>query len=324
MPVRTRTVSCSALLLVLAALLLNAPADAGATKTTAFSANTLTLIRLKGSKGWSIVIEGHRLGQKRRAQTVDILATGPGHETVTYNLYGRVDADGSVRAKLPGVGRIDLAYEATKPAATGPTSKNCAGSDAPTASTGVFRGTIKINGEGGYTEVDRSSAKGSVSTSPSKSCTRTETGSAKEAGKVATEPQFELVGADRSLSGGRLSFAAVDLVTHSSLLPPRILEFGVDYTSSRAGMRIQASTAVEGKPADLSILAPEGTPTEAKVAPPAPFEGSGTLLSGASGKPTWTGDLRVPIPTLGMTELTGSDFDAFACLGQKCTGQPSP
>jgi hypothetical protein len=50
--------------------------------------------------------------------------------------------------------------------------------------------------------------------------------------------------------------------------------------------------------------------TGATVAPPQPFSGSASFLSGAGGGPSWTGPLSVDLPGAEGVALAGEDFAA--------------
>ena len=68
----------------------------------------------------------------------------------------------------------------------------------------------------------------------------------------------------------------------------------------------------------FSLTAPDGTPTEATVKPPAPFSGTATFKLESPTTASWTGDLSVELPTLGTVDLAEPGFQAGACAAQ-CT-----
>jgi hypothetical protein len=50
-----------------------------------------------------------------------------------------------------------------------------------------------------------------------------------------------------------------------------------------------------------------------------PFSGSGLFKLGSPTKASWTGDLGVEIPTLGVVGLTGPKSSSALCIGTECT-----
>lgn len=101
--------------------------------------------------------------------------------------------------------------------------------------------------------------------------------------------------------------------------PPRTVELAAEYTHHHDGMWVTAKTRVEGKPDNFTVTGATGTPSEATVKPPAPFEGSAEFTLESPTVANWTGDLRVPIPTLGTVALTGPEFKPTLCDGGGCT-----
>jgi hypothetical protein len=260
---------------------------------------------------------------------VALFAQGPHQGEVDYQgFHGRFTKDGTIVAKLPGVGRIDLRYEPTSHHTVHiGKQKGCTSARTTTDSDGVFRGTIELHGEGGFTTVIAHSVRGELSTYPKQTC-RVRIPSkaqikqeieAAEAGTAAGEgPRIEDLYAFRKLSGGTLSFEATSFPTFFKAAPPRQIEFTADYSRHRDGMWVDAKTRVEGAE-DFTVSAPTGSPSEATVEPPAPFAGSAHFTLESPTVASWTGDLRVPIPTLGTVDLTGPKFEPKLCDSGGCT-----
>jgi hypothetical protein len=98
-----------------------------------------------------------------------------------------------------------------------------------------------------------------------------------------------------------------------------IADFSATYTHRRGKLTVFASTRALGEEKGLfSLTAPEGTPTEATVDPPAPFSGSATFKLESPTTASWTGDLSVEIPTLGTVRLAEAGWWAGACAAS-CT-----
>lgn len=231
-------------------------------------------------------------------------------------------------AKLPGVGRIDLRYEPTSRHTSHVShSKNCIGPDTTVDSSGVFRGTIALHGEGGFTTVMAHSAKGQLFSFPEQTCrvrVRSKEQIKREieasAGKAGEEePLYESLYAFRRLGAGSLTFSASSFHTELRGFPPRTVEIAAEYSRHHGGMWVTAKTRVEGKPEDFTVTDASGMPSEATVEPPAPFAGSAEFTLESPTVANWTGDLRVPIPILGTVTLTGPKFEPILCDGGGCT-----
>lgn len=315
-----------AAVLALAAFL-TAPASAGAAKTKVHPATTDSFLTVRGSHGWVIQISGLRVGRKSKEQSVGVQAKGPHHERVSYDASGgQVEPDGSMRIKLPGLGRIDVHYEATSQNKVHvETAKNCTSAPTTVDSQGIFRGTIELYGEGGYTTVDRQSGRGMVFTSPKQTCrVRSRARQHQPSSSSAEELGFETLFAERKIGAATLSFTASSWETHLRGLPPHIVELTAAYDQFHDGMWIHASTEVEGKPEELSVSPSTGMPSEATVTPPAPFKGSAAFKLESPTTASWTGDLSAEIPTLGAVDLTGPGFWSVLCSGVTCTETAPP
>jgi hypothetical protein len=327
MSVRLR--SLLVLLPIAALLALPAAALAAKTKTRVEPAQTTGVLNVRASNGWTIQISAIAFGSRPDHHPVGVFASGPHHEEVDYQEFaGHFTADGTIEAKLPGIGHIDLRYEPTTHHTTHIVHpKNCTGAHSSIDSSGVFRGTIVLRGEGGFTTVMAHSAKGELSTYPKQTCrVRADTKAEvereiarQEKAEAGEGPQIESLYAYRKLGAGSLTFDATSFPTFFKGLPPRYVEFTAAYSRRHDGMWVTAQARVEGKPEDFAVSAPTGTASEATVGPPAPFEGSAEFSLESPTVASWTGDLRVAIPTLGTVDLTGPKFKSTLCEGNTCT-----
>jgi hypothetical protein len=316
------------LLAIVAMLAVPGTALAAKTKVKVEPGQTTGVLDVQASNGWRVQISGGIFGATARDHPVGVFAEGPHHQEVDYQQFpGRFGKDGRIVAKLPGVGRIDLRYEPTSRHTTHVShQKNCSGPDTTIDSSGVFRGTIALHGEGGFTTVMAHSAKGQLFTFPEQTCrvrVRSKERIKREieasAGKAdEEEPLYEVLYAFRKLGPGSLTFTASSFRTELRGFPPRTVEITAEYFRHHDGMWVTAKTSVEGKPEDFTVTGATGTPSEAMVEPPAPFEGSAEFTLESPTVANWTGDLRVPIPTLGTVALTGPKFEPTLC-GGACT-----
>jgi hypothetical protein len=66
---------------------------------------------------------------------------------------------------------------------------------------------------------------------------------------------------------------------------------------------------------------PQRPTSEAVIHPDSPFSGSATFRRPPEGEPTWTGDLKVELPGLGLVRLAGKGTHAAMCEPTHCMGQ---
>jgi hypothetical protein len=132
---------------------------------------------------------------------------------------------------------------------------------------------------------------------------------------------YESLSASRKLESGALTFDALSLPVPLRGSPPtQWVEFTASYARRLHGMWFSASTRVGAESAEGFAVSPStGTPGEATVEPPAPFKGSAEFTLESPSVASWTGNLRVPIPTLGTVALTGPDFKPTLCGSGGCT-----
>jgi hypothetical protein len=312
------------LLVALPALaLLALAALAAKTRTKVEPARTSGFVKVRGTNGWAIQITGSTTGSRSDRRTLSVYANGPHHEQVTYQRFpGRLTEDGTIEAKLPGVGHIDLRYEPTEHHRIEySNSPGCTSAPFTIGSGGVFHGTIELHVTGGLTTVDAHSAHGELWPSPKVTC------QVSAHSKAQVEREFEAAGsgyeslsASGKLEGGTLLFDATSFRFLSPAPPTRLVEFSATYERQLHGMRFTAGTRVEAKNAEGFDLSPStGTPSEATVEPPAPFNGSAEFALESPTVANWAGDLRVPIPTLGTVALTGPEFEPSLCGSGGCT-----
>jgi hypothetical protein len=312
-----------ALLTALALLALPGAALAAKTRKKVEPARTTGVVKVRGTNGWAIQITGNTTSSRRGNRTLSVYANGPRHEEVTYQRFpGRLTKDGTIEAKLPGVGHIDLRYEPTEHHRIGySNSPGCTSAPFTIGSSGVFRGTIELHVTGGLTTVDAHSAHGELWPSPKVTCQVSGHSKARIKREAeATGSGFESLSASRKLEGGTLRFDATSFQFLSPAPPTRLVEFSATYERQLHGMRFIAGTRVEAENGEGFDLSPATeTPSEATVEPPAPFLGSANFTLASPTVANWTGDLRVPIPTLGTVALTGQEFEPSLCGSGGCT-----
>jgi hypothetical protein len=307
---RLRTASIAAIALL--AALIGAPAAAAKPAAEVQPAWRTVFIDARGTNGWRLQVSALLQSGKKARQPIGFFTRGPHREEVSYSgAEGRVTAGGLIEGKAPGVGRIAVRFEQTseQPVTFDPEA-GCKAEGKSAVMKGIFRGTIELHGEGGYTTVQRSSAPGTIEVHPRTVCHRP-----KHPHLPATHDSgTEYLLAGRKEGDGSLTF---DAFASGLKLPGggSLAGFSATYAHRRGKLLVVATTRTvgeEGK-ANLSVTAPSGTPTEATVAPPAPFSGTATFKLESTTTASWTGDLSVEVPTLGTVNLAEPGFWAGAC-----------
>lgn len=311
--------TASIVALALLAALIGAPAAAAKPATEVFPAARIAFLKAKGTNGWHLQVSAVLPSGKKAKQPIGFFTAGPHREEVSYTgSEGRVSGDGLIAGRVPGIGRIAVRFEQTseQPVTYG-AEGGCKVEGKSAVLKGIFRGKIEFHGEGGYTTVQRSSAPGTIEVHPRIVCPRPK--------NLPHQPtadgegtEYLLAGRDEG-DGGSLTLAAFA----TGLKIPgagSLTSFSATYTHRHGKLLIAATTRAAGEEgkANFSLTAPSGLPTEATVAPPAPFSGTATFKLESPTTASWTGDLSVEVPTLGTVNLAEPGFWAGACATE-CT-----
>jgi hypothetical protein len=264
---------------------------------------------LKGSNGFSLDISGERgevivIASERRPPVATFATSGRprsagsgnGASTV-YTAPASAAGPEVVDAGLGPLGRIAVRFRPSGRRVVSTVLRACGRPVRVVRRLGVFVGTIRFEGEDGYTTVAATRARGSVGTPLPTDCR-----SSGSTSGVAVASSSTLMG---SVSGGAV-LSALDPGTGSS------------FRAAPASGGVSFSARVEERTADgVTVVrhAQAGAPasafefnrplTRATVKPPAPFSGSARFAAGAEVR--WKGSLRVTFPGLSVP-LTGTGF----------------
>jgi len=274
---------------ILAGLL---PASAtGAVGTATFSSPATSELSVKASNGY--VIDVVRFNRQ-----VSLTAYKPQAPFVSasYFVRGRASAK-NIDASFGKLGRISVKLR-TRRIRRRPPRRGCTGKVATTRH-GVFVGTIRFRGEGGYTTVDTRRARGEASSAVRETCpffprNREATAS----GGRRHTPELT------ALFGRRLGFVA-SAPNGSTGLRRALFEAAVGERRGRIEI-VRVASAVSGP--DRYVFA--DNLMSATVRPPKPFEGDATFERLSGGRTSWLGSLSVSFPGREDVRLAGSRFSA--------------
>ena len=300
---------CALIVVVFLAL----PAGVGARDLAARKQpGTSAEFTVRGTNGYSLDIKSEKgmvtvVASDQRPPVATISATGDirsannGNVAAsTYIAAGSPRNPNVIEADLGSLGTVSVAFQpsgktrVTKVNLKGKTKK-CVGAERIVRHLGTFTGTIKFQGEGSYTTVDLPSAKGTVGTSLFRNCT---TKVSQRGGRVQTSSSDDPV----FLSAASQS----DFFAASTCGPSRCFYANsVEVLTKDEVVVVRSAQALAGK----SSFVFDDTLNSARLAPPAPFSGSGSFRDGPGDSSSWSGSLQAAFP--GATvPLTGPSFEA--------------
>lgn len=248
---------------------------------------------------------GYRITIHATSETILVIARNSFASVSYFSLASKLKGD-RIDARLPGVGRIHLHFhEHRRSRRDSPT--NCR-APAELIRKGVFVGLVKIKGERDYTSAESHHVRGEIVQKYPGKCHRRMTARASSA-------ESEVVSASTERGRGFLSF--MTFTAPSTKLDSDLI-FGASFLRGRGQMAITTTvTALSEDPAGLEIAVP---PRSATVDPPAPFSGTATFQQETADQFSWTGDLAVELPGVGVIPLAGPKFETALCVGRRCRG----
>ena len=279
-----------------AALLLLLPTSAAARRGFFVdSPKTSAAFTLHATNGYRVTVSATTPGGKRVPMVY--VQASKGQRSVLYSPRGRFTADGTIDAKLPGVGRIAVRFYPTK-VAPEELAENCKGRIG-VIYHGVFRGTIELHGELGYTTVHRSRASGTVTQAFRQVCDTGETGFS----EGSFDGQETLFAGTEGGGQPRIGFF-VDRIDFGPSRGGTSVSFTADATMRRAGIVVFSSVTANGNPLGVptAILSRAWKPGPSNLRLPSRL---GELPAQLPTSSTWSGTLRVSLPGVGAVALAG-------------------
>lgn len=261
------------------------------------AARPVAEFHVEGSNGYTAFFEFSR----REASVSAIDVPSPlVLVSAAYISKGRFEGD-RIRARFGSRGRVTVEFKPVGKARYRRPPDRCEGEPRVTQ-PGVFVGTIRFRGEGGYTNVDRTRARGEVRTPSRWECSR-----GKGARKAGLDPEAERFTVLEA--GGEYGVASF----HVAASRPRGRSGETMFTASRlegrpTSMIVIRRAFAHGEDASFSFDEALSTAT---AAPPPPFEGSAAFTRNADGRGgSWLGSLTVDLPGADDVPLAGEDFGA--------------
>jgi hypothetical protein len=247
--------------------------------------------------------DGYRIAVGGYDATAVISATRPGGSNdrawSTYVARGKVSPS-AIKADFGALGSVDMRFRPSGGIVYGKRHRHCTGPNRYTIQPGVFVGSVRFRGEGGYTSAKVHRVKGKVVTPRILRCLdsffeqleRSGQGKpAEEKAKVTRLSAFARSGLTAILfgaeeRGGKAGYLAEIEQTVGSLGVFR-------------GVFVRASPAT---------FAADNALSSAAVTPPPPFSGSASFQRGPTGVKSWIGSLAASFPGAPNVSLVDPRF----------------
>lgn len=256
------------------------------------------VFHLTGSNGYRIVVDG-------QGATAYISATRPSPSSrrrVAWSTYvaRRKTSATAIRASFGDLGSVSMRFHPSGKVTYSKPHRDCRGPDRRTIRFGVFVGSVRFRGEGGYTSASAHRVKGKVITPPSLNCS----GPSVEAGHRKGPRSNAGQGNARTTlnAGWRLGLTATYFTAAVKQGKVRFLAATEQSEGSFAVYRVVSELA---SPLTFAF---DDALSFAAVTPPPPFNGTGSLQRDADGIRNWTGSLAVSFPGDENVPLSGPQF----------------
>lgn len=225
-----------------------------------------------------------------------------GKRTATAYLARGVSAPERLQATFGELGRISMRFRESRNRTWLGKRRRCRGKNRFVKRRGVFVGSLRFRGEGGYVTVRIGRAKGAVVTE-AKKCRGRGLGGLPDLGSFFFfEPEVAFLALARD---------GVDSTSFLALGGKRKTHFLATDEETRGELAIVRSALLRSS----QPLRVNEAITAARFSPSAPFQGTGRYRAAPDGTATWTGDLTVNFPGAPRFPLTGPDFKPLIEVG---------
>jgi hypothetical protein len=249
---------------------------------------------LRADHGYRVVVQAGRA-------TAALTTTRAKHDAKTGSessyIARREPGDGAIRATFGDLGTIAMRFRPSGAVTHSKPQNGCVGADRYTIHHGVFVGSLRFRGEGGYVSVKAHRVAGVSIAPPSLDCSGSGAAGRALSSDAGRPPVFRFEAGFRS---GTLAefFYASEEGGHA----PRYVAT-VEQTVGR--LAIHRLAIARGRPRSFAT---DDALSFATIAPTSPFAGTGSMTRGPTGAPLWGGSLTVSFPGAPDVPLTGPLF----------------
>jgi hypothetical protein len=268
-----------------------------AVPATALAGNGFDLkFQFTASNGYKMTVAGYDA-------TAVVTAAKPGRSRdrawSTYIARGKVSPT-AIDASLGALGHVGMRFHSSGGVTYGKRHKHCIGADRYTIQPGVFVGSLRFRGEGGYTSAKVHRVKGKVVTPRFLKCLD------------SFFEEFERT-RHRKPTVEKPRVTRLSAFMRSGLTA---VLFGVSESGGKAGYLAEIEQTVGSLGVFRGVFAHASPATFAfdnalgfaGVTPPPPFSGSGSFQREPTGTKSWTGPLTVSFPGAPNVPLTDPRF----------------
>lgn len=224
-----------------------------------------------------------------------------GFATTAYVVRGTATR-GRLQASFGKLGEVSMRFRPSTVGDRAQPRRSCDGRHHILARRGVYVGSFRFRGEGGYVSVHARRAKGMVR-EIARPCVRpsesraTASGPAHPSGEA--KPERALLSASWRQGISATQFLALEGRQGKN-------DYVFETETSQGRMAILRSVILFGAG---GVFTHDDALTTARVAPPLPFHGAATYRAAPDGTKTWQGKLSVSVPGVARLPLTGSPFE---------------
>jgi hypothetical protein len=291
-----------------------------------------SVLLAKAGHGYSLWVEtnGHRQVK---------LTMSKGSVGAVYTTTGKVSRRG-IEADFGELGEISVRFQGKLLRPRHPQrASNCRGRR-PQMASGDFRGTIRFEGENGYSSIDVAEARGLVLRKYRRVCRSSRLPQPQpkphKRGGRGGKKDDPVDGRAKKMRmnlltvGGEAGGRAVFMRALEFENAPWLVEllFGTLLVGGtlehREGVRIERVTVASGGSNALQVSRGDGEPTRVDVLFPKPLRGKAELIQAEGSPPSWTGSLSMPLPGAGSVPLTGPGLAAVYCRLSLTDAEESP
>ncbi|HEV7561939.1 MAG TPA: hypothetical protein VGO24_00425 [Solirubrobacterales bacterium] len=257
---------------------------------------------------------GYRISVTRTGHRVELVASRHNGAAI-YIVPATRSLDQGIEATFPGRGRVSVRLQTVgRPKRSAP-FPGCSGGGT-VEWRGLFVGTIRFEGEHGFTRVAARHARGRISQGHREVCKKSE----ETKGRPA--PGLSLL-AYRKAHGRTIAFSAFRQTSED--IEGSLPWFFASVAERLRGMQIlRVLFSRDAGPSSFAVAGPVARPTSASVVPPPPFRGTATFNGTPEGQAAWEGTLEADLPGASEVKLAGPSFASSLCLLHRCAGQPRP
>jgi hypothetical protein len=273
--------------------------------------------KLAASNGYKLTFGRFDFSPGARGLAVTNATASKGLASVKYEALTRATGADRLRLRLPDGGLISVRFHEQGRARHRP-PPNCSG-PGDLVRRGVAIGTIRLLGENGFTRVEATAAKGTITTTFEEKCSEG--------------------GSKQSSDGGGLPAGRSAVLTVTGQVPQGEVRVTAYKVASKRGaasdvsllisslVRHQGGTSITETQAlasrDISWFTTEsqGRDLSATLTPESPFTGTADFQREENGSYEWTGTLGAEMPISGVIPLAEPSFKEALCIDSRCVGK---